>query len=172
MNQVDISKETVSQDWRRIEIEYDLVPKPAEPAKEAPAQTNSANDDSYEPDLGRAPIPLTYEQKVNGAKTAINAGLSLAISGVLRTEIDQEHYEKVSQSYAELIVDYFPEFGLLGFMEKYKKELAAVWATVGIVSAVAQARSNKKLKELEAKAAFNKGEAANDDNAEVKEHAA
>ena len=156
-NIVDTSDETIN-------AEFDAAQ--AEIGTEEQAQQDTITPEQAEADEAQKQAEIAM------ATGMIATSLRMVIGGVVKVSIDTDIYRQAAESYAVLIIKYYPG-GMFAFLDRYKEELAAVTSTVVLIQMVATAKAKAREEEENAakQAASGKPtftpdqEAANDGNA-------
>ncbi|GAB1620602.1 hypothetical protein AAOGI_06520 [Agarivorans albus] len=152
MNQVDVSKDTVEQDWQRIETEYIAALKPVKTMK-VDAPSLAANDDNYNQEGETPPPPpMTHEEKVLGLQRIFLFGLGSTIALTCRVDVSAE-VDKASKDYAELLIHLYPNMPIVGLFERYQLHFAALQSTWTLGAAIFQKRAEKAQAKLDAEKA-------------------
>jgi len=146
MNQVDVSKETVEQDWQRIEAEHIAALKPVRTAAGEQPRV-AANDDNYNQEEAPPP-PMTHEEKVLGLQRIFLFGLGSTIALTCRVDVTPE-VDKASKDYAELLIHLYPNMPIVGLFERYQLHFAALQSTWTLGAAIYQKRAEKAQAKLE-----------------------
>ncbi len=131
-NIVDTSPETVN-------AEFDAAEK--EIGTEEQQDKSTPEQDAIDEAQRQAEIAM--------ATGMIATSLRFAISSFSGVTIDGKVYEQAAESYAVLIIKYFPG-GIFSLLDRYKEELAAATATFVLIRAVTEAKE-KQCEEKEAK---------------------
>ncbi len=125
------------------------------------SETVNAEFDAAEKDIGTeeqqekaTPEQDAMEEAQRQAEVAMAAGmiatsLRFAIGSFSGVTVDGKVYEQAAESYAVLIIKYFPG-GIFSLLDRYKEELAAATATFVLIRAVTEAKE-KQREEEEAK---------------------
>ncbi len=86
------------------------------------------------------------QAEIEAAKMVIASSLRFTVSGIVKVDIDDSHYDNTAEAYAVLIIKYFPG-GLFALLDKYKEELAAGTMTILLIKAVREAKAVKEQEE-------------------------
>ncbi len=127
-------------------------------------ETIDAEFDAAEKDIGSeeslqeeqvSPEQVRAEEEQKQAEIAMATGmiatsLRFAIGAFSGVKIDDAIYTQAAESYAVLIIKYFPG-GMFAFLDRYKEELAAVTSTLVLIKVVSEAKA-KQQEEEEAQA--------------------
>jgi len=123
-------------------------------------ETVNAEFDAAEKDIGTeesqesnqaSPEQAKLEEEQKQAEIAMATGmiatsLRFAVGSFVGVTVDDAIYKQTAESYAVLIIKYFPG-GMFAFLDHYKEELAAATATIVLIRAVSEAKV--KLREEE-----------------------
>jgi len=141
-NEVDTSTETVNAEFDAAEM--DIGP-----------EENLSEKEPLPPE----PDPLAEAQKaaeIAMATGVITTSLNLVVGMFSGVSVDEKLTHQAAESYAILIIKYFPG-GLFSLLDRYKEELTAATATLILVKAIADAKEEKEAKdEAERKAKTDK----------------
>jgi len=137
-NIVDTSTETINAEFDAAEQEI--------------GSEESLQNEQPSPEQAK----LEEEQKLAEIAMAtgmIGTSLRFAVGSFVGVNVDESVYTQAAESYAVLIIKYFPG-GMFAFLDKFKEEFAAATATFVLIKVVSDAKT-KQREEEEAKAKAN-----------------
>jgi len=131
-NIVDTSTETVNAEFDAAEQEI-------------------GTEESQELNNQGPPEQAKLEEEQKQAEIAIASGmiatsLRFTVGSFVEVSIDSNLYQQTAESYAVLIIKYFPG-GMFAFLDKFKEELAAATATFVLIKVVSEAKAEQREEE-------------------------
>lgn len=127
-NIVDTSNETVNAEFDAAERDIGTD----EPTADNPSQ---AAQEAIDEAQRQAEIAM--------ATGMIATSLQFSIGSFMGVCIEDSHYTKAAESYAILIVKYFPG-GIFGLLDRWKEEIAATTATFALIRVVSVAKQKQR----------------------------
>ncbi len=162
-NQVDISPEAIEQEWQMLSDQVGISPEPEpEVVAETPPATGSkkglfSNMDGVDVDSEdieitpeSMPVVITDDEQIEMATVMISGAISMVLGIFFSIDTNKCHDEiqKAARAYAVVITKYY-KGGLFEFLAKYKEEIAAVGATIGLVKVIKMSKRLEKAPEKE-----------------------
>ena len=152
-NQQDQQDPHIKAGWEALIEKYPQLPSPNQGNNDGQisedkvtADPSTAGQSSEKSEDQTASTFQTEQQKIDITTTVIEKGLRIAFDNLLELEIKDELYRQTAEAYAVLLIHYFPDLTIFEILEKYKRELTALWMTILFTKAATQQLRQKKLK--------------------------
>lgn len=157
-NQVDTSPEAIEQEWQLLSDQAGISPEPepesavseAKPGLFANMDGVDVESEDIEITPEKMPVIISDDEQIEMAAVIISGGISLVLGIFFSIDTDkcQDEIQKAARAYAVVITKYY-KGGLFEFLAKYKEEIAAVGATVGLVKVIKMSKRLEQAPEKE-----------------------